>query len=87
MLASRPLTVPSRTLLPHRHRRQLQIPCGRKAAGNGGGCGQSHLADAVSRGVAPATLTKLTTIFRKQFLAWTASRGSNTWMNWTWTLC
>jgi integrase len=33
------------------------------------------LADATSRGVAPATQTKLTTIFRKQFLSWTRSQG------------
>ena len=36
---------------------------------------KAYLADATSRGVAPATLTKLTTIFRKQFLAWTRVEG------------
>jgi len=36
---------------------------------------KAYLADATSRGVAPATLTKLTTIFRKQFLAWTRIEG------------
>lgn len=36
---------------------------------------EAYLADATSRGVAPATHTKLTTIFRKQFLSWTQSQG------------
>ena len=36
---------------------------------------EAYLTDAASRGVAPATQTKLTTIFRKQFLAWTRSTG------------
>ncbi|MFZ2023312.1 MAG: hypothetical protein WAV06_16325 [Terracidiphilus sp.] len=36
---------------------------------------KAYLADATSRGVAPATHTKLTTIFRKQFLSWTQSQG------------
>ena len=36
---------------------------------------EAYLTDATSRGVAPATQTKLTTIFRKQFLAWTRSQG------------
>lgn len=36
---------------------------------------EAYLTDASSRGVAPATQTKLTTIFRKQFLAWTRSTG------------
>jgi len=36
---------------------------------------EAYLADATSRGVAPATQTKLTTIFRKQFLSWTRSQG------------
>ena len=35
----------------------------------------AYLADAVSRNVAEATLEKLTTIFRKQFLAWTQVQG------------
>ncbi|MGB3629533.1 MAG: tyrosine-type recombinase/integrase [Terracidiphilus sp.] len=36
---------------------------------------EAYLADATSRGVAAATHTKLTTIFRKQFLPWTQSQG------------
>ena len=36
---------------------------------------EAYLADATSRGVARATHTKLTTIFRKQFLSWTRSQG------------
>jgi hypothetical protein len=36
---------------------------------------EAYLTDATSRGVAPATQTKLTTIFRKQFLCWTRSQG------------
>jgi integrase/recombinase XerD len=36
---------------------------------------EAYLTDASSRGVAVATLTKLTTIFRKQFLVWTRSQG------------
>jgi integrase/recombinase XerD len=36
---------------------------------------KAYLADATSRGVAAATHTKLTTIFRKQFLTWTQSQG------------
>ena len=36
---------------------------------------EAYLVDATSRGVAPATQTKLTTIFRKQFLSWTRSQG------------
>jgi hypothetical protein len=36
---------------------------------------EAYLADATSRGVAPATHAKLTTIFRKQFLSWTQSQG------------
>jgi integrase/recombinase XerD len=36
---------------------------------------EAYLTDATSRGVAPATQTKLTTIFRKQFLSWTRSQG------------
>ena len=36
---------------------------------------EAYLADATSRGVAVATHTKLTTIFRKQFLSWTQSEG------------
>jgi integrase/recombinase XerD len=35
----------------------------------------AYLADAVSRNVAEATLDKLETIFRKQFLAWTRVQG------------
>jgi len=35
----------------------------------------AYLADAVSRNVAEATLDKLATIFRKQFLAWTQVQG------------
>ena len=35
----------------------------------------AYLADAVSRNVAEATLDKLETIFRKQFLAWTQAQG------------
>jgi len=35
----------------------------------------SYLSDAVSRNVAEATLDKLETIFRKQFLAWTQAQG------------
>lgn len=36
---------------------------------------EAYLADAVSRNVAEATLDKLTTIFEKQFLAWTQTQG------------
>ena len=36
---------------------------------------EAYLADAVSRNVAEATLVKLTTIFEKQFLAWTQTQG------------
>jgi integrase/recombinase XerD len=37
---------------------------------------EAYLADAVSRNVAEATLDKLTTIFEKQFLAWTQAQGA-----------
>ena len=74
--ASRPLTVPVPAIVatpvpppiadPERPRKpQVTVEAAVKA----------HLADATSRGVAPATLTKLTTIFRKQFLAWTLVEG------------
>ena len=36
---------------------------------------EAYLADAVSRNVSEATLDKLETIFRKQFLAWTEAQG------------
>ena len=36
---------------------------------------ESYLADARSRELKPATLSKLETIFRKQFLAWTRVQG------------
>jgi len=36
---------------------------------------EAYLSDAGSRGVVPATHRKLTTIFRKQFLAWTRVQG------------
>jgi integrase/recombinase XerD len=36
---------------------------------------EAYLTDASSRGVAPATHGKLTTIFRKQFLTWTRAQG------------
>jgi hypothetical protein len=36
---------------------------------------EAYLADPTSRGATPATQTKLTTIFRKQFLSWTRSQG------------
>jgi hypothetical protein len=36
---------------------------------------ESYLADARSRELKPATLSKLETIFRKQFLVWTECRG------------
>jgi hypothetical protein len=35
----------------------------------------AYLADAVSRNVSEATLDKLETIFKKQFLAWTVAQG------------
>ena len=74
--ASRPLTVPVPDIVaapapppiadPERPRKpRVTVEAAVKA----------YLADATSRGVAPATLTKLTTIFRKQFLAWTRIEG------------
>ena len=74
--ASRPLTVPVPAIVaapapppiadPERPRKpRITVEAAVKA----------YLADATSRGVAPATLTKLTTIFRKQFLAWTRIEG------------
>ena len=86
--ASRPLTVPVPAIVaapapppiadPERPRKpRVTVEAAVKA----------YLADATSRGVAPATLTKLTTIFRKQFLAWRASRGSTTSMKSSLTLC
>jgi integrase len=74
--ASRPLTVPVPAIVvapapppiadPERPRKpRVTVEAAVKA----------YLADATSRGVAPATLTKLTTIFHKQFLAWTRIEG------------
>jgi hypothetical protein len=46
---------------------------------------EAYLIDAKSRGVAPATQSKLTTIFRKQLLAGRARLGLSTSTKSIWT--